>query len=496
MKLSSRALILFVAKFMNLGISLLIGMVLARLLSKSAYGDYSQVWLVFQTISPLLIMDIDNSVMFFLPKLERSRHFGFLLQTIGVLALLGLLFSGLLYFGSSSISGLYGGGQTLNLYLRAFALYPVFYLPSLIAPLWLIATKRPMATAVMTTAFEFIRAVGTIVLVVTNNSLNVVFLWSGAAAIVNFLTMMWLIWRTYPGDECHFDWSLFRSQLGYSFPLAVSSVASTFLKRLSNNVVAMVYTAEIFAVYSNGAFEIPIIAPITNAVMLVLIPEFVQMDSVGKRSKILGLWLDSLRRLAFLVYPLAVFCFQFATPMMVLLYSEKYANSALVFQIFTLILPLRIAQYGSVLKALNRTSWILWNTLISLVVTLLLSIIFLRWLGITGPAWATVIGIYLMAGISLWQISRLLHVSFWQTYPWKQLFFTMLIALLSAIPTQFLILPRHWSAFVMLLVGSLVYGVTYFILALATRVLRRSDMDFVFEFARKLLSRKKKTAAV
>ncbi len=458
---------------------MLIGMIFSRLLSPADYGDYRQVWLIFRTVAPFLVLGLDSSIIFFLPQLEKSRHRVLLMQTVGMLGGLGILFSVVLFFGSEAISEFYG--SNLNQYLKAIALYPVFFFPFRIAPLWLVATERVQVAAILSILSEVARAVGAVGLVISTGNLTAVFLWASITALGSFLLMVWLIRRTYPGYSRRPDWKLLRSQWSYSLPLGIATVLGSTLKRLSANFVAVAFTAGTFAVYANGAFELPIIHPLSNAVMVVILPEFVRLGNTQKYDKLLRLWLESIRKLSIYVYPSSVFFFQFALPTIVLLFSEKYADSAAVFRIFLLVVPLRIAQYGAILKAMNRTSWILGTNIVSLVITLVLSVALISPLGIYGPALATVIGIYTLAILSLILLSRLLTVTFWQVYPWTDLLKVMGVSILAAVPTQLLIIPRHWPEFTLLLVGAVVYGFGYLSLGLLTGIIRRSDFDFILE---------------
>lgn len=486
MKLSSRALVLTIAKFFNLGMAMVISIVLSRLLSRSDYGDYRQVWLLFQTISPLLILGIDDSIIFFLPQIEKSNHRRLLLQTAGLLGLLGLLFSAILFWGADLIAKAYS--PNLASYLRAFALYPVFFLPTLIAPLWLISIQRIKTASFYIFFFEAMRVAGTIVLVIFQSRLTSIFLWVGIVSFVNLATMLWLVGRIYQGQTSRPDLRLIRRQLTYSVPLGLAKVLGSLLKRVSHNIVAIVLTAEAFAIFSNGAFEIPIINPMTSAVMLVLITEFVRLYKKGNYGRILQVWLESLRRLATLVYPMTIFSLQFATPIMVFLFSEKYAESAGVFRIFTLILPLRIATYSAVLRALNRTTWILYTTIVSLGTTLLLSYQFIKWFGMVGAAYATVIGDYFMVGIFLALIAKLLNVTFFQVYPWKELGKLAILSLAAAIPTQLFIVPRPWPSGLLLLSGIVMYGITYLAIGFSIRIIRREDFSFMGELITRIKS--------
>lgn len=480
MRISSKVFVLTLSRLLNLSTTLLIGILLSRIFDRSVYGEYRQVWLVFRTLSPLLLLGFDSSVMFFLPTMRESEHKAFLVQTTGVLALLGLLLASIFFFGSESIASIYGNVAVAPL-LRSFAIYPIFYLPTLAAPLWLVSVNRAVEAGILTSVFSVLRFAGTIAIAIAYKNLSYVFVFAGISAGLYFVVMEALIVKSYPGYSISVNWKLLKRQWRYSFPIGIAKVLSTIVKRVSQNVVAVAFTAERFAIFINGAFELPFVAPMTGAVMTVLVPEFVRLGQGGQKEKVLRLWLASLRKLAIFVFPVSVFFFVFSRETMVILFSSKYAESASIFRIFLLILPLRIAQYGAILRAMDKTSWILTTSVMASLITAGLGIGLVRPLDIYGPAIASVVGTYTMALVQLFLIARLLDVRVSQVFPWGEAGFVMATAIVAALPV-YLLFARvlvDLPAFEALALGASLFFPVYFWLGRKFNVIKTEDAEVV-----------------
>src|SRR5262245_51977926 len=58
-----------------------------RTLSKEEYGYYRQFWLIFETLTPILILGFPRSLLYYLPRVEsREERSAYLTQTVMFLA--------------------------------------------------------------------------------------------------------------------------------------------------------------------------------------------------------------------------------------------------------------------------------------------------------------------------------------------------------------------------------------------------------------------------
>ena len=120
----------------------------------------------------------------------------------------------------------------------------------------------------------------------------------------------------------------------------------------------MLCTTEEFAIYVAGAVELPLIGVITGAMNAVVLPELAKYYKAGQLNQIRRLWQAAMNKSILILAPAMFIVLLFATELMVLLFSARYADAATPFRIYALSLPVRAAVYGSVLMATNKTMWV------------------------------------------------------------------------------------------------------------------------------------------
>ena len=128
-------------------------------------------------------------------------------------------------------------------------------------------------------------------------------------------------------------------------------MVGAFSRQIDKLIISGYFTSREYAIYANGAMELPLARILNAAVMSVLMPELVVLYNRGEYQKMLALWHRSIRKVSLIILPVMVFLFIFAREFLVLLYSEKYLESAGIFQIYLLTLPIRVTTFGSVLLA-------------------------------------------------------------------------------------------------------------------------------------------------
>ena len=98
---------------------LVASMVLTRLLSRSEYGNYEQVWLVYNSFLPLLVYGISSGIYFFSAREDtRSVYSAAAVGTSIVGIITGVIFAVL----APAISRLFNADQ-ITVYIRIFAVY-------------------------------------------------------------------------------------------------------------------------------------------------------------------------------------------------------------------------------------------------------------------------------------------------------------------------------------------------------------------------------------
>ena len=122
----------------------------------------------------------------------------------------------------------------------------------------------------------------------------------------------------------------------------------------------------------------------------------------------------------------------FGTDLVVLLFSARYAQSASLFRIFLLLLPLRITVYGSLLMAAGMSTVVLRAAAATLALNVALNLTLIPLLGMEGAAVSTVCATYAMAGWQLVRCARLLNVHMSEIFPWAALGRLMMVSACAA----------------------------------------------------------------
>lgn len=297
--------------------------------------------------------------------------------------------------------------------------------------------------------------------------------------LIVFLPAIVLMYRAAAGQDWRPSKENIWEQLKYSLPLGLAGMIGIICMNLDKVLVSSLCPPTDFAVYVNGAIEVPLISVITGSVMAILIPEFAIMHQHGQNEQILPLWHRAMAKCAMLLFPIMAFLFVMAPQVIKVLFSAKYAASAVPFRIYLLLLPIRITQFGAILMASGKGSWILIRTIIELVLNGILSIILIRQIGYLGAAVATVIIVYTWAiPFNLVAILKLCKSSLAKLLPYRALMkiavVTLVAGILCAISNRWL--PLSTSDVTRLAVVSPVFLISLSTLMLVSGLLKISTL--------------------
>lgn len=394
--------------------------ILARVLSKEQYGAYQQVWLLYFTALPFASAGLPASVAYFVPQLDRRGQKTLIVQTAFLLACGGFVIATCTLF-SADFVGTQLASNELDELLRAFFVFPIFALPLLFVDALLVAIQRAPAAATFTVITSLLQFGAVVIPISLGFDLRTAFYCIDAAVIVRLLGVGLYLQRLYRDVPLVLNLGFLGRQLKYALPLGISAVVGHLSLQLGRLFVAWRFSPAQYAVYVNGAMDIPFVSIIPAAVMTVVTPEMVRLHRAGQLREILEMWHSATRKVSVIFFPLTSFLLLFGTDAIVVLFSPRYAESSQIFRICVLILPLRVTVYGALLMASGRSGAVFAGSVLSLAVTALLCYLLIPILGVPGAAIATVAGSYTGAGWMLHQCASVLRVSWTRILPWRAL---------------------------------------------------------------------------
>ena len=458
-------------------VTLLLAAVLSRHFDKVDYATYRQTLLAYKFAAPLLTLGLPAALYYFLP-VEKSRSRAILLENLMLLGVTGLAFSLFLALGGNVLIAERFSNPDLEKTLLIFALYPALFLPATAVSATLVVREKM--------SWLFLHTVGTRLL---RLGLVLVAIWlfpgsplaavgaTTISGVVVFASAIFLMLRAVRrGDQ----WRPTRRgvwlQLKYAVPLGLAAMLETLALGIDQVLVSILCSPERYAVYVNGAMEIPFLRVITAAATAVILPELVAFYKEGKKKEALGLWQRSARKVSLLLLPVGGALFVTAPELMTLLYSADYMESSRPFRIYLLLLPARLIYFGAIFQAAGRSDLILKRAVGTLVLNTVLSYPLVYYFGIEGAAWGTVLVFWLyVIPYCIRFCARLLETGWTGLMPYRYVGMLLLAITVSGAAALWM---RHWFASDFFVVNlALGLGIYLCVLAPLLFVLCREDLQ-------------------
>lgn len=475
-----KAGILASGRFLTTCVGLISAAVLARVLSVHDYATYRQTLLAYAFAAPLLVLGLPQALYYFLPG-ESKRPRAVLVENLLLLSLMAGLFTLFLLFGGNRLLAWRFNNADLSRTLLILSPYPLFMLPTSALGACLMARDRVKQIVV----FNILSRLFMLAVVIT-----AVLIWQiPAAAIVGTVVAAGII--LLPALKLMFAscnvgsllpstkgmWS----QLKYAVPLGLAGIFGTISQSLDKMIVSSMCSPEQFAVYVNGAIQIPLIGILTGSVTAVLIPDFVRLYKATQYQELRALWHRAMVRCLAILLPVMGFILVMAPEIMRVLFSAKYEKSAYPFRVYALMLPVRGTTFGAVLMATNRTNIVTLGSLLNLIANGVLSVLFIYFMGPMGAAWATVLSVIGLALFYSNVIGRYLDFNKQSVLPWKNIA-KLFVAIL--LPTLFItsispVLPKN--DILKLIITLLVFLSTLFICYHKMNIVRYSEITYTIK---------------
>jgi O-antigen/teichoic acid export membrane protein len=193
--------------------------------------------------------------------------------------------------------------------------------------------------------------------------------------------------------------------------------------------------AKEFAIYRNGAIEIPFFATLYSSITSIAMPRIVQLTNTGKIQELMILKRKISNTVAALIYPVVFFCIINGNVFMKLYLGDKYISSGIIFSIYNIVLLFRINTYSDILTIRKKPNKIIIPNLIALLVTLTGTFVLVYLLGIKGAAIAFIISLMLLSAQLIYNSCKEIGISIYQYFdyikPGKIALISLVFSLIS-----------------------------------------------------------------
>ena len=451
-------------------VALVSGMVLARVLSKTDLATYRQTMLAYDVVLPLLSLGLASGVYYFLPT-EKNRARGVVVDGLVLMVGMGLLYAIFIALGGNHLLAKRFSNPAIVSTLAYLVPLPILMLPARLMPSVMVVQNQVQKLTVYNVLTSLFLAVSVIAACLLWKTPDAMVLMRVAVSLGIGAIGIHLMLQAVPRDSWQPSWTNMKRMVAYSIPMVGAAAMGTIAIQLDKLIVSSMCPPEQFAVYSNGAIEIPLVAILTGSITSVIQPELRRMVVAEDFASALALFRQASEKSAVILLPTMVFLLVSAKSFILTLFSAKYFGSVLPFQLYLLILPVRIVNYGAFMMALGKNRLIMYRAMTGLVANFILSIILVHWIGYIGAILGTILTLYTInCALNFTVISRAVGCHWWEVLPFPSLFQLLGGAVLAALPVLLIgYLPWRLPPVGMLAVNSVVFALA---LALVAWVLK------------------------
>lgn len=330
--------------------------ILSRYFSKGEYGTYRQILYVYNTLLIVFTAGLPRVYSYFLPRYSAEQGRDIVSKISKMLFLLGLIFSIFLYGFSGVIAKILNNPELSN-GLKFFSPIPMLLLPTLGLEGIFSTYKKSIYIAIYNTTTRLLMLLFIVLPVIIFNGtyIHAILGWI-IVSIVSLgiaFYMKVMPFKNITAEKSNLSW---KEIFSYSIPLVGATIAGIAMRSADQFYISRYYGTEIFAEYVNGFIEIPFVGMVTGATAMILMPQFSKM--IYDRTSIhliTNLWKSALIKSALLIYPMVVFFIFNAKYIIELIYSAKYSNSFIYFQIAMVVNFFNIIIFAPLLFSMGET---------------------------------------------------------------------------------------------------------------------------------------------
>ena len=463
MSRSSNTIALTMARGVATVSALVIAAVLSRVLDKHDYATYRQTLLVYMMVAPILALGLPASLLYFVSS-EPQRRRAIIFETVIITLVTGLLFALFCIGPGQWLLPDHFDNALLATTIPLLGLYAIGRLAMGLLEPCLVACGRAPLSALFSAGVHVTGIVAVCIIAVITVSPSSVVLAQGVIffiAAIAAVTLMHFLTNKEVGSPVSIKGA--RRQLHYAIPLSVAMMLDTLSMAVDKIYISILRPTEDYAIFVNGAMEIPFVGALTMAVGAVMLPELVSAFKKNDENRALSLWKLSIKRVSFIVFPLFFLLFAFAEEIVIALYSNEFRESVHPFRIYLFILPARAIFFGLLFRGAGLPGLVVRRAILGLIINVLITYPFIKWFGTNGAALATILSFWVFViPFSTALCVRVAATTLKEVFPWRYMGGLMALGLLACGMTfLFELVLTNWPPILELALRVLVFSVIF-----------------------------------
>lgn len=382
--------VITVSKFAGSLISFVNIALLSRFRTLSEFGTYSEMLLTASLVIAICDLGLPYAVTYFGSRAkteEERRHFFSVFYTLDTAI---SIFIGIIMVLAIPLIEWYFDNPNISKYWYFLMLYPWVRIIDATIDNVLVILKKSVLIAVYRITYGIL----VLLVILTIQKLGLGFdeyimAYTGLLVLL-MLAAYLLVSKNLGGIRPSFDRQTFTGIMKYAIPIGLASAVGMINIEFDKFIIGHFCNEDEMAIYANASKALPV-SLIAGSISMVLMPTIIRKVSEGRSSEAAKMWgnaiVVSLDILMTIVFALLVF----APEVVEFIYSEKYLAGTNIFRIYCTAYLLECTYWGTMLNAKGKTKYILYGSIISCTINIVLDLALFNIFGIKGPAIATVI---------------------------------------------------------------------------------------------------------
>lgn len=365
-------------------------------MSKYDYGTYGQVILITNLLTVALALGLGKVIYIYYSDKSKDNDevFKSNIVTAFLLGILGLCFTlpfvGIIgdFLQNAKTSRLI----TIHLLSLPFSIVFISLNASLI---YFGKVKESAQIAVLS---NILKVLLLLVAVQVFDSLFLIFLSLVFVSLVQCLMGLFLLRNILSFKTSTININMAQEQLKLGVPLGLTAILGVIYKSTDSVMISSLLSVQDYAVYRNGAIEVPFVATLYSSIGAIVLPNISKLYNENNFVAIMNLKRRVITNSIALIFPFFLFIVFYSHDIIVLYLSSKYEASAIIFCIFSFSLLIRVNDYEDIMIVSKKGNYILRIYAVAFIVNVVLNYFLIQFLGSMGAAIST---IFVLLGIAL-----------------------------------------------------------------------------------------------
>lgn len=450
--------------------ALLVAIVLARLIDKELYAQYTKLWMLYVLFGQVLISAFSTVA---LQRISNANNAAFTLKQQRNIAFVLAIGTSFLMFGLAPFLAIFLKSESMVNAIQVFSIFVGLSVASTPMEALFIYQKRKKNYL----SFSIFYNIGTAIIVIgafwLTNNLVTTAKWMLIMPMIKMLYMILAFSKksfiSSTANSLTVPFSLsdeWKLSLSLGAVLLVNTALSIASHDLDRWIVASWFSNDaLFALYAVGAKKIPFIAALTSSISAALVAHHTFTNKEESKIAFQDKLQSYVNRLFVPIMLLVLFAQIYAEDILTLLYGGAYKDAAVYFRWY------QWALIGDILFGLtafliaNNKRQILGIALSEFSFNLIFSIILLQYFGPIGVIAATVFSHIFFSALAIFYGASIYNLTWAKYFPskskWVKLLFISvgLVGIHKLLTTYFLL--NTWLTFGIALFYSLIFGLLF-----------------------------------